>query len=102
MTDLFQGDIININGFKDHFLIISNNAFIRAANVFHVCPFLKDVAPGPLHIQSVGINGTSGTAICEQIKLIDPAARGCHRVDRLTYASVMDISDALQGIFEYD
>ena len=40
--------------------------------------------------------------MAEQIKLIDPAARGCHRVDRLTYASVMDISDALQGIFEYD
>ena len=40
--------------------------------------------------------------MAEQIKLIDPAASGCRRVDRLTYASVMDISDALQGIFEYD
>lgn len=102
MTEFFQGDIIRISGFKVPFLIISNNAFIRATHVFHVCPFLKEVDAGPLHIISRGVSGTDGTVICEQIKLIDPTVRICHRIDRLPYGSIMDISDAMQGIFEYD
>ena len=83
MIDLFQGDIIKIGGFKSLFMIVSNNAFIQATGVFHVCPVLENV-------------------LCEQIKLIDPEARNCRRLDRLPYGTVMDISDALQGIFEYD
>jgi mRNA interferase MazF len=40
--------------------------------------------------------------VCEQIKLIDPGSRSCKRIDRLSYGQLMNISDALQGIFEYD
>lgn len=102
MIDLFQGDIIKIGGFKSLFMIVSNNAFIQATGVFHVCPVLENVSDGPLHICIEGIKGTKGTVLCEQIKLIDPEARNCRRLDRLPYGTVMDISDALQGIFEYD
>ena len=84
------------------FLIVSKNAFIRAVNMFHVCPLLSGVQEGPLHIHVAGVDETEGVVICEQIKLIDPAARSCKRIDRLPYGMLMNISDALQGIFEYD
>jgi len=97
-----QGDIIRIQGYRNDFLVISNNSYIRATGFFHVCPLLQDVTEGPLHISIHGDQETSGTAICEQIKLIDPSARSCIRRDRISYNQIMNVSDALQGIFEYD
>ena len=70
MTEFSQGDIIKIRGFDNPFLIVSNNAFIRATNIFHVCPVLQ-IDKGALHIELTGKNGTKGVAVCEQIKLID-------------------------------
>ena len=102
MNDFSQGDIVKIVGFRSSFLVVSKNAFIRAAHMFHVCPLLSNVSEGPLHSRVVGVDGTEGFVICEQIKLIDPNARSCKRIDRLSYGNLMNISDALQGIFEYD
>lgn len=100
--DFSQGDIIQIYGFRQLFLIVSKNAFISATGVFHVCPLLQGIEGGPLHIEVRGIQATAGTVLCEQIKLIDPAVRKCMRKDRIAYSAMMNISDALQGIFEYD
>ncbi len=103
MISFSQGDIISISGYgKKAFLIVSKNAFIKATGVFHICPILNDYSPGPLHIEITGNKGITGTTICEQIKLIDPAARGCSIIDSIPYADIMNISDAIQGIFEYD
>ena len=102
MTVFSQGDIVKIRGFRNLFLIVSKNAFIAATHMFHVSPILTQTAKGPLHISVKGVGGTEGIVICEQIKLIDPEARSCSRQDRLSYGALMDISDAIQGIFEYD
>ena len=102
MIEYSQGDIIKINGFKNLFLVVSKNAYIRATKTFHVCPVLEMETEGPLHILVEGIKKYKGVVICEQMKLIDPGARGCARVDRLKYEALMNISDAIQGIFEYD
>ena len=98
-----QGDIIKIEGFNNAlFLIVSKNAFIKATGVFHVCPVMKNVNEGTLHIMICGIKKTSGTVICEQLKLIDPGARACSKKDYLSYRDIMNVSDAVQCIFEYD
>lgn len=103
MIDFFQGDIIKISGFKKQlFVIVSKNAFIKATGMFHVCPIIPGVSAGPVHIKVKGKNNESGTVICEQIKAIDPKARGCNRIDTLPYETIMNVSDAVQGIFEYD
>ena len=103
MKDFSQGDIIRIEGFKaTSFVIVSKNAFIRATGIFHVCPMLSEIPAGPVHIPVKGKIGESGTVICEQVKAIDPNARGCRRVDSLAYEDIMNASDAVQGIFEYD
>ena len=98
-----QGDIIKINDYrKQLFVVVSKNAFIRATGMFHVCPFLKDYPDGPVHIAAVGNHGTAGTVICEQIKAIDPSTRACSKADYLSYPDIMNVSDTIQGIFEYD
>lgn len=102
MNEFFQGDIIKIAGFKNYFIIISKNSFIKNTKVFHVCPLFEQYPSGPLHIQIEGKEQIKGTVICEQIKLIDPSVRGCHKIDRVSYEATMNISDAIQGIFEYD
>ena len=103
MKELFQGDIVKIEGYgKTLFAITSKNAFIRELNGFHVCPMLDKYPEGPLHIKVHGNEGAKGTVICEQVKLIDPSTRNVRRVDHLPYADIMEVSDVLQGIFEYD
>ncbi|MCR4928959.1 MAG: type II toxin-antitoxin system PemK/MazF family toxin [Lachnospiraceae bacterium] len=103
MKEFCQGDIINIGEYgKQLFVIISKNAFIKATGVFHVCPLYNQVAPGPIHIKVCGNKKTKGTVICEQIKLIDPNVRICKKTDYLKYDDIANVSDALQGIFEYD
>ena len=103
MNEFYQGDLVKISGFKDLlFVIVSKNAFVKATGIFHVCPMIAGVPAGPIHIQVKGKNGKTGTVICEQIKAIDPKARKCNRVDHLTYEDIMNVSDAVQGIFEYD
>lgn len=101
MGSICQGDIIKINGFRHYFLVVSNNAFIKSTGVFHVCPIM-DTNEGVLHIAVTGKNGSAGVVVCEQIKLIDPSVRSCMSVDRIEYAAIMNISDAIQGVFEYD
>lgn len=103
MKEYWQGDIISINDFgKQLFVIISKNAFIKATGVFHICPLSNGISPGPIHIEVCGKGKTKGTVICEQIKLIDPKVRICKKMDYLKYNDIMNISDAIQGLFEYD
>ncbi len=103
MNEYYQGDIIRIDGYKKQlFIIVSKNAFIKATGIFHVCPMISGVPDGPIHICVTGKKGESGTVICEQIKAIDPKARGCNKIDYLAYEDIMNVSDAVQGIFEYD
>lgn len=103
MNQFFQGDIIKIADFqKQLFVIVSKNAFIKATGIFHVCPMIPGVSAGAVHIPADGRGGESGTVICEQIKAIDPKARTCNIVDRLAYEDIMNVSDTVQGIFEYD
>lgn len=102
MIKFNQGDIIRIEGYdKQLFVIVSKNAFIKATGLFHVCPLLN-ASPGPVHISVCGRDNTEGTVICEQIKLIDTHSRSCRRVDSLAYDEIMNVSDAIQGLFEYD
>lgn len=102
MREFSQGDVIKINGFRALFLITSKNAFIKNEKMFHVCPIVETDLINPLHISIKGKEGIVGTVICEELKLIDPEARNCSKVDRINYGMVMYISDAIQGMFEYD
>ncbi len=103
MREFHQGDIIKINGFtKQLFVVVSKNAFIRATGILHVCPLIAGIPAGPIHIPVRGNAGETGIVICEQLKAIDPKARACSKLDSLEYGDIMNVSDTIQGIFEYD
>ena len=103
MKEVSQGDVVKLTGFRNLFLVVSKNAFIRSTGMFHVCPALAQNHPGPVHIPITLLNEKrSLVAICEQIKMIDPNERGVGVVDRISYRDIMEVSDTIQGIYEYD
>ena len=101
MKSVSQGDIIKLDAFKNQYLVVSKNSYIRATGMFHICPILKNVKAGPVHIQIKGRAKTTGTAICDQLKLIDPRERSYTVSDSVPYDQIMEVSDVIQGIFEY-
>lgn len=102
VNSFLQGDIIKIEGKNHLFLIVSNNTFIKYTGAFHICPIIENVENNPLHIAVRTAKGYAGTAICEQLLLFDPSKRPCSKYDDISYDQIMNISDAIQGVFEYD
>ena len=42
-----------------------------------------------------------GYVQCEKLALLDLSIRGYNKVDRLPVSEMINVSDAIQGIFEY-
>ena len=42
-----------------------------------------------------------GYVQCEKLALLDLSIRGYKKVDRLAVSEMINVSDAIQGIFEY-
>lgn len=64
------------------------------------CPIMKASMPGPLHIW-MSTKENEGYIQCEKLALLDLSVRGYKKIDRLPFSEMMDVSDAIQGIFEY-
>lgn len=94
-----QGDIVSIEGVVHKMLVVSNQAFNDAGGIV-VCPILKDVEEGALHIP-VDCARIKGVAVCEQLKFFQLKHRSFRVVDSISFFQVTDISDAIQGIFEF-
>ena len=102
MQAFSQGDLVRIGSGDQVFLVVSKNAFIKAADMFHVCPVIRGVKEGPLHIIVNGRDGTNGTAVTEEIRLIDAKAGNCEKLDSIPLQEMIEVSDMLQGVYEYD
>lgn len=96
------GDIIRIGGKRNPFVVVSSNVFNANAIIFYVCPIVQDAEMGPFHVKIEGKNGTLGIAVCENVIPINPDSLTIKHEDHIPYAQVIEISDILQGIFEYD
>lgn len=94
-----QGDILSVEGIQYRLLIVSNNVFNESGKVI-ACPIIKDVPEGPLHIP-VNSQTVSGCVYCEQMKYFNLQKRNYRIVGNIGLFQLMDISDAIQGIFEY-
>ena len=96
---LHQGDIIKIDNIKMPVLVVSKDYFNQTEEVIG-CPIFEAGEAGPLHIR---INGKTinGYVHCEKMKLFDLQVRGYAVIDRIHLDSVIDITDAIQGIFDY-
>ena len=99
MKSFFQGDILKVEGIRGDVLVTSKNRF-NQTGLAVVCPVLYDVDDAALHIRVQG-KEKCGVAICEQLKTLDLNARGFSKLDEVVLSDVMEVSDAIQGIFDY-
>ena len=99
MEDVRQGDILKIEKIKHPVLVASRDFFNTSGEIIG-CPISKDSQPGPLHIW-MSTEQTEGYIQCEKLALLDLSVRGYKKVDRLPISEMINISDAIQGIFEY-
>ncbi len=74
MEFLHQGDILKIEKIKHPVLVVSKG---------------MDTEENEGYIQ------------CEKLALLDMTLRGYKKVDRLPISEMINVSDAIQGIFEY-
>lgn len=99
MIYLHQGDILRIEKVKHPVLVVSKDFFNTSGEIIG-CPIILDSVPGPLHIW-MSTEQTEGYIQCEKLALLDLTVRGYKIVERLPISEMINVSDAIQGIFEY-
>lgn len=99
MEHLHQGDILRIEKIKHPVLVVSKDFFNTSGEIIG-CPIVARSKPGPLHIW-MSTENAKGYIHCEKLVLLDLSVRDYKKTDRLPISEMMNISDAIQGIFEY-
>ena len=94
-----QGDLLRVGGIKWPVIVVSNNFFNTSGKVV-ACPILQNAVEGPLHIPLKNCP-VEGYVLCEQMRYIDLKARRWSRLSATHYFDIMDISDAVMGIFDW-
>ncbi len=94
-----QGDILSIEKIKTPVLIVSKNFFNQSEQAI-VCPVASNAASDPLHIE-IATAEVRGLVLCEQMKLLDLRYRGYKKIARIKYPDIINITDAIQAIFDY-
>ena len=94
-----QGDVISVSGIKIPVLVVSKD-FFNASGEIIGCPVIKEGEEGPLHIL-IETKKTKGYVHCEKMKLFDLHVRSHTVKDRIPMADIINITDAIQGIFDY-
>ena len=80
-------------------MVVSKDFFNSSGEIIG-CPIITNSIPVPLHIW-MATKENQGYIQCEKLALLDLSVRGYKKVDRLPISEMMNISDAIQGIFEY-
>lgn len=96
---LHQGDIIKIENIKSPVLVTSKEFFNRTGEIIG-CPIFADGEAGPLHIR-IQTEQIEGIVQCEKLALLDLNVRGFSMIDRIRITEMINIVDAIQGIFDY-
>ena len=99
MEALHQGDILKIEKIKHPVLVASKDFFNTSGEIIG-CPIISNSNPGPIHIW-MSTENLEGYIQCEKLALLDLTIRGHKKIDRLPVSEMINVSDAIQGIFEY-
>ena len=99
MQTFGQGSILKVDGLKYPVMVVSSD-FFNSSGKAVVCPILQDAAEGPLHIR-LKEAPVEGFVLCEQVRYVDLEKRCFAKLTETRYFDVMDISDAVMGIFDY-
>lgn len=99
MTQIQQGELLRIEGVKPDVLVLSKD-FFNQTGFAVVCPVLSEGRSGALNI-AVSAENFSGIAHLENLKSMDLKVRHYKTIGQLSYKQIQNISDAVQGIFDY-
>lgn len=99
MSNLHQGDILRVEKIKHPVLVVSKDFFNSSGEIIG-CPIINESLSGPLHIW-MSTEENNGYIQCEKLALLDLSVRGYKIIDRLPISEIINVSDAIQGIFEY-
>ena len=99
MVTIEQGDMLRVGGVSYPVIVVSNNFFNTSGKVI-ACPIVKNAIEGPLHIK-LKDSSVEGIVLCEQVKYLDLKARHFSKLTSTHYFDIMDISDAVMGMFDY-
>jgi mRNA-degrading endonuclease toxin of MazEF toxin-antitoxin module len=97
--ELHQGDILKIEHIKKPVLIVSKDFFNQTFEIIG-CPIFEKSEAGPLHIH-IKTEDVEGYVQCEKMTLLDLNIRGYSKIGRIQYPDIINITDAIQGIFDY-
>ena len=100
MNEIAQGDILSVERIYTPILVVSKTYFNRTEQII-ACPVLKNASEDPLHIPIIARDMQGGIVLCEQMKLLDLRVRGYKKLTELKREDVMNITDAIQSIFDY-
>ena len=82
-------------------VLVCSKDFFNQSGMILACPLLNSASEGPLHI-SVQTEKELTTLIhCEKLTLLDLSVRSWKKTDRLSLSQFLEISDAIQSIFDY-
>lgn len=96
---LHQGDILRIEKIKHPVLVVSKDFFNMSGEIIG-CPIISNSNPGPLHIWTSVDEEIEGYIQCEKLALLDLSIRGHKKIGRISMPEVVNVSDAIQGIFD--
>ena len=99
MEKVHQGDILKIERIKKPVLVVSKDFFNQTLEIIG-CPVYEEGEAGPLHIH-IKTEEITGCVQCEKMTLLDLNVRGYSKIDRIHYPDIVNITDAIQGIFDY-
>ena len=98
--DIYQGDILKIENIRGYVLVVSGEVYNSDGRIIG-CPIVDKAKIGPYHVRVSTEDGINGFVLCENLSVIDLAARGYSKKGRIRLIEIMEISDRLQGFFDY-
>ncbi|MCR5278006.1 MAG: type II toxin-antitoxin system PemK/MazF family toxin [Lachnospiraceae bacterium] len=99
VNTVHQGDILKIENIKSPVLVTSKD-FFNESRMIIGCPIIEGSKAGALHIP-IDTPTVRGVVYCEQLALFDLSVRGYSAIDRIPIDDIINITDAIQGIFDY-
>lgn len=95
-----QGDILKVEKIKNPVLVVSKDFFNETGEIIGCPIFNYNNIESPLHIE-IETENRKGYVQCENLSMLDLNMRGFSVIDRISINYVMDITDTIQGIFDY-
>ena len=99
MVKINMGDILRLEDTAFPILVLSKEFFNNSGMII-ACPVAAHASEDALHIP-VRTGDFSGIALLEQLRSLDIHARLYKKEGQISFEQVQDISDAVQGIFDY-